>query len=155
MFKKVTLVAAGIAVAATAVFAGGHTGPFASEISARKSHMQLYQHNLGILGNMAKGAVDYDADTAGAAAANLATLTKMSQRTYWPAGSDSANNGNTRALPDIWENFGDVAAIGGSLADAAGAMETAAGTSLEALQAAMGPVGGACGACHKKYRASE
>ncbi|MEE4346330.1 MAG: cytochrome c, partial [Paracoccaceae bacterium] len=38
------------------------------------------------------------------------------------------------------------------LVTAAKAMEGAAGTDLASLQAAMGPVGEACGACHKAYR---
>ena len=33
-------------------------------VVARQSHMQLYAHNLGILGGMAQGKMDYDADAA-------------------------------------------------------------------------------------------
>ena len=39
-----------------------------------------------------------------------------------------------------------------ALSEAAAAMETAAGQGLESLQGAMGPLGGACGACHEDYR---
>ncbi len=153
MLKKITGAAAGLTIAATAVFAASHAGgPFDGAIGARQSHMTLYAHNLGVLGGMAKGAMDYDADAAGAAAANLAALSKLNQSTYWPQGSDSFDNENTDALPDIWENFGDVAEKGGALVAAAAAMETAAGGGLESLQAAIGGVGQACGACHKKYR---
>ena len=146
--------AAGLAIAATAVFAASHVGPFDGAIKARQSHMRLNGHNLGILGAMAKGNVDYDADaaSAAAAAANLAALSRMSHNGYWPAGSDSDAMDNTRALPALWGNFPDVMTKVGALAEAAGAMESAAGNGLEALQAAMGPVGGACGACHKAYR---
>ena len=60
-----------------------------------------------------------------------------------------------RALPDLWENQDDVMKKAAALSEAAAAMEMAAGTSLEALQGAMGPLGGACGGCHKTYRAPE
>lgn len=59
---------------------------------------------------------------------------------------------NTRALPELWQKFDDVTTKIDALAVATAAMESAAGSGLEALQAAMGPVGGACGACHKAYR---
>ena len=46
------------ALAAPLAHAGGHGGNPA--VKARKAHMQLYAHNLGILGGMAKGEVEYD-----------------------------------------------------------------------------------------------
>ncbi len=152
MIKKITMAAAGLAIATTAVFAASHAGPFDGQITARQSHMKLYAHNLGILGGMAKGAIEYNADTASVAAANLASLAAMSQATYWPPGSDSFDNENTSALPKIWESFPDVGAKGKALVDATGAMNAVAGNGLADLQAAMGAVGGACGACHKAYR---
>ena len=153
MLKKVTLAAAGLAIAATAVFAASHAaGPFDGPITARKAHMQLYAHNLGILGGMAKGAIDYDSEAASVAASNLATLSAFNQSSYWPQGSDSFENENSRALPDIWQSFPDVGKKGAALVEATTAMSTAAGVGLAELQAAMGAVGGACGACHKAYR---
>lgn len=155
MIKKITMATAGLAIAATTVFAASHAGPFDSAIAARQSHMKLYAHNLGILGGMAKGAIEYNADTASVAAANLASMASMSQATYWPQGSDSFDNENTDALPKIWENFPDVGAKGKALADATAAMNAVAGNGLAELQAAMGAVGGACSACHKAYRKPE
>lgn len=153
MIKKITMATAGLAIATTAVFAASHAGgPFDGQITARQSHMKLYAHNIGILGGMAKGAIEYNADTASVAAANLASMASMSQATYWPQGSDSFDNENTGALPEIWENFPDVGAKGKALADATAAMSAAAGNGLADLQAAIGAVGGACGACHKVYR---
>ena len=75
------------------------------------------------------------------------------QMAMWPGGSDNANDPNTRALPAIWENFPDVGAKAGALVEAATAMEAAAGEGLDALRGAMGPLGGACAACHESYRA--
>ena len=141
------MLAAGVALAASH---GG--GPFDAAIKARQSHMRLYAHNLGILGSMAKGEMPYDATLASAAASNLAALAAMSQMTYWPAGSDSFDNDNTAALPEIWDNLPDLSKKAEALAAATAALQTAAGQGLPALQAAIGPVGQACGACHKAYR---
>lgn len=127
----------------------------ADAINARKAQMQLYAFNLGALGAMAKGAVDYDAEAASKAAASLAMLTKLDQSRMWPAGSDEMGADGTRAKPELWENLPDVMAKGAALAEATAQMETAAGSSLDELRAAMGAVGGACGACHKAYRAPE
>lgn len=127
----------------------------AGAIGARQSQMKLYAFNLGLLGDMAKGAVAYDADAAGKAAANLAALTRLDQSRMWPQGSDDMSVDGTRALPALWENLPDVMAKGAATAEAAAGMEAAAGAGLEQLQAALGPLGGACGACHKAYRAPD
>lgn len=122
-------------------------------VTARKALMQLYAFNLGSLGAMAKGDVEYNAEAAQGAADNLVKLSSLAAGAMWPAGTDSAAVAGSRALPALWENFPDVMEKGGALAAAAGAMATAAGTDLASLQAAMGPLGGACGGCHKAYRA--
>ncbi|SDK02733.1 c-type cytochrome [Aliiruegeria lutimaris] len=124
-------------------------------ISARKNIMQLYAFNLGQLGAMAKEAVAYDAEAASSAAGNLALLTQLDHSALWPQGTDNAADPNTRALPELWANFDDVVAKATALSEAATAMEAAAGTDLASLQAAMGGLGAACGACHKAYRAAE
>lgn len=127
----------------------------ADAIKARQSQMRLYAFNLGQLGAMAKGAIEYNADQASAAAGNLALLSTLNAGAMWVPGSDSMSVSNTRALPELWDNMADVGAKAQALAAATAAMNDAAGNGLEALQAAMGPLGGACGACHKAYRAPE
>lgn len=152
-FSKAIL--AGLAAAAVtgAAFAAGHLDPVvAAGITARKSHMQLYQHNIAVLGGMAQGAIDYNADAASVAASNLAALTTLNQMTYWPLGSDTASVEETKALPAIWEDFEGVMAKAGALVEAAAALNAVAGNSLEEMQAALGPVGQACGDCHRAFR---
>lgn len=124
-------------------------------VSARQAQMTLYAFNLGTLGAMAQGNMPYDAATAAVAAKNLAALTHLDGAAMWPAGTDADSQFGTRALPGIWENFPDVGAKAQALQVAADAMAAAAGTDLAELQAAMGPLGGACGDCHKAYRAPE
>ena len=145
--SAVAITVAGIAVA------GGHGGNPA--VKARKSHMQLYAHNLGILGAMAKGEAEYNADAASAAAGNLAALTQMNQMSYWPAGTSSEDLGDeTRALPAIWDDGGFAKAIeiSTALASAATNLASVAGNGQEALGPALGPVGKECGACHKAFQ---
>lgn len=146
------------AVLGLAIAAGAATGQDAAEkaladaTKARQAQMQLYAFNMGVLGGMARGEVDYDAEKAGAAAANLAALTKLDQSQLWPEGSDDMGVESSRALPALWENLPDVMSKGADLAAAAAAMEGAATQDQASLQAAMGAIGGACSACHRAYR---
>lgn len=151
-FVRTIFVTAAFAATASLAFAGGHGGNPA--VKARQSHMQLYAHNIGILGAMAKGEADYDADAASAAANNLATLSGgISQRSYWAPGTSMDDLGDeTEALPAIWESGSKAGEIGGKLADAAAKLAAVAGDGKDALGPALGPVGGACGECHKAYR---
>lgn len=122
-------------------------------IGARKAQFQLFAFNLGVLGGMAQGRVDYDAEVAQTAADHLYHLTRSYNPALWPEGSDNASAQNTRALPAIWDNLEDFAQRYGALQTAAEAMQAAAGTDLASLQGALGGIGGACGACHDNYRA--
>lgn len=143
----------GISVGALAN-ADGHISAEQIEgaIKARQAQMQLYAFNLGTLGGMAKGEIDYDAATAAAAANNLAALAQLDQSSYWLPGSDSDSVEGSRALPAIWEDGAKVGEVAGAFVEAALAMQEVAGTDLAALQGAMGPLGQSCGGCHKPFR---
>ena len=121
-------------------------------VAARQAHMDLYSFNLGIVGGMARGNVEYDAEVAAAAAANLAALTKIDQSRYWPEGTSSLDIEGTRALPEIWDDIPGVIGKAQELSAAADAFAGQAGQGLDALRAGLGPVGQACGACHEAYR---
>ncbi len=139
-----------IAVAGAAV-ADSHGGNPA--VKARKAHMQLYGFNLGLLGGMAKGEIEYDAAAAKGAADNLAAVAALNQSRYWAPGTSNADLGEeTRALPAIWEAGSKAGEIGGQLAEATVALAAVAGDGKDAMSAAMGAVGKACGDCHKGYR---
>lgn len=151
--KSVILGITAAAVAGTMVFAASHGGNPA--VKARKAHMQLNAHNIGILGGMAKGDIEYNADAAQAAANNLLALSQLNQMSYWPPGTSNAELGDeTRALPAAWEDMAGVIEDAQALTAAAEAMASNAGT-LEGVQASIGALGGACGACHKAYRAPD
>lgn len=151
--RKLAVMATSVGLLAGAAMADGHANKSVEgAVKARQALMQLYSYNLGLLGEMAKTTVPYDAEAATSAAGNLMALMAIDQSTLWPQGSDSASIEGTRALPAIWEKYPDIVKHGASLNDAVVGLSSAAGTDLASLQAAMGPVGAACGACHKAYR---
>ncbi|MGI9357742.1 MAG: c-type cytochrome [Rhizobiaceae bacterium] len=131
-------------------------GDFDKQIKARQSVMKLYSFNLGILGAMAKGEMDYDADLAKASADNLLATAKMNNGAMWPKGSDMATAGNenlTWAKAVIWSSFPKVGEKHQALTDAATKMAAEAGNGVDAIRANIGTVGGSCKACHDDFRA--
>lgn len=127
---------------------------FGMQIEARKGIMVYRQLQLMTLGEMAKGNVSYDAAAAQKAADNLLASVTIDTSMLWPEGSDNVSVPESKALPALWTDPA-VGASGMATFEAATAMQAAAGTDLASLQAAMGPVGEACTACHKIARASD
>ena len=152
MLKPITVALSLTAVTlAGAVWADGHGGNPA--VKARQSHMQLYAFNLGILGGMAKGEVEYNADAAMAAASNMAALSALNQGAYWPQGTSMDELGDeTEALAAIWQEGSKAREIGQELADASNVLAAVAGDGQAAVGGALGAVGKTCGTCHKAYR---
>tara|TARA_R110002051_G_scaffold70936_4_gene127860 strand:+ start:1479 stop:1958 length:480 start_codon:yes stop_codon:yes gene_type:complete len=153
----IVVLAVGIVSLGALAGAEGHISEKQLEAAAkaRQSHMQLYSFNLATLGGMAKDEIAYDVAAAQTAADNLAALASLSQAGYWLPGSDNESIEKTRALPAIWAEGSDIGVKGQAFVEAVMAMQVAAGTDVDALKAAMGPLGGACGACHKSYRQSD
>ena len=148
---KLATLALGTALAASAAFAAGHGGNPA--VKARQAHMQLYAHNIGIIGAMARGDADYDAAAASAAAGNLVELASIDESSYWVPGTDSDTLGDeTRALPVLFDNLDDVETKRLNLLAASENLAATAGDGLDAVRAGIGPVGQACGACHEAYQ---
>jgi cytochrome c556 len=148
IFTIACLAAAGIGAAA---IAQDLPGP----VQARQGQFQIMALNVGMLGGMARGNIDYDADSAQIAADNLVAISQIDQSFHWPEGTDNFALEGTRALPEIWENLPDVITKWQDFGAAAEAMAAAAGTGLEPMQAALGTLGGTCSACHDVYRAPE
>lgn len=153
--KSLSFVFAGGMLASLIVATAAPAQDAETVLNVRKSHMTLNGFNIGPLVAMTRGDIDYNAELAAGAAANLAALAAMDQSRIWAPGSGRPDFENSRALPAIWEDFEDVQAKMAGLAEATAALVPVAGDGLEALQAAMGPVGQACGACHRTYRAEE
>ncbi|MDA5095587.1 cytochrome c [Aliiroseovarius sp. KMU-50] len=158
MKRNKVWIAAGLvsALSVGTVLAESHAdNPFAAGVKARQAHMQLYAFNLGILGAMAKGEAEYDAEAAALAANNIVHIASVHQPQAWAPGSDNSAINGTRALPALWQNFPDVGQKSKDLFAAAEAMKAVAGDGQQALGGAMGKLGAACSACHKAYRAPE
>jgi cytochrome c556 len=126
---------------------------FGNQINARQGEMDNLALNLGVIGGMARGNAPYDAALAQEAANNIRAITTLTQTFVWPEGSDQMSVEGTNALPAIWENLDDFATKWAALGTAAEGLVAVAGNGQEGLGAALGPVGGACQACHEAYRA--
>ena len=142
-----------VAVMVAGVATGDGHGSVADIVKARQELMKGIGKNFGVLGDMAKGKIAYDAAAASAAAAALNEAAATDPATLWVDGSSNADFAETRTKPELLASIDKVNAIHTDFAAATGAMTTAAGESLDALRAAMGPIGEQCGACHKPYRA--
>lgn len=150
--RLVPSLAAALALSAGLAAAQGAPDPADAAVKARQSHMQLFSFNLGLLGGMAQENIPYDAAAATAAAANLVALAGIDQGRYWMPGTDSDSREDSRTLPALWQNIPDAVAKNAALGEAAMAMQAAAAVDLASLRGAMGPLGGACSACHEAYR---
>lgn len=148
--RKLILATLVAAVPATMVLAQSAE----DSVKARQGFFQLISFELGGLGAMAKGDVEYDAEVASAHAADLAALTSLHITDYFAPGTSNEDlPGKTRALPVIWEDMGGFTEKLDGLTAAVANMSEAAGGGLDALRPAMGQLGGACKACHDNYRA--
>ena len=129
-------------------------GDFDRQIKARQAVMQLYAFNLGQLGAMAKGDVEYNAEQASAAATNLNALVNMNNGAMWPQGSHmAANPGKTWAKEEAWTKYPEVVEKSKAMKAAAAKMAAEAGNGLDAVRGTIGEVGGCCKGCHDLIRA--
>ncbi|MDI3337337.1 cytochrome c [Defluviimonas aestuarii] len=140
---------------ATIAFTGAASAqeaPFAKQIKARQGIMVYRALNIGVLGAMAKGEVEYNAEAAQKAADALVSSGKLDVSMLYVPGSSNAENPDSTVKPEVFtEDLG----IGAKAADfntAAEAMQAAAGGGLDGLKAAMGPLGKSCGGCHEVAR---
>ena len=141
-------------VSAGALIAQEQASPEQTSHEAREAQMHLQAIHMGQLGPMAQGNVGYDAAVAQSAADNLHHLAQMlSAPLYWVPGSAQGEVEGSRALPAAWENPEDLNSKITAFQEATAALQSAAGTDLASLQAAIGGVGQACGSCHEAYRA--
>jgi cytochrome c556 len=125
-------------------------------IKARQGFMDIVVWEAGPLFGMAKGEVPYDAAAASAHAANLKALSGYAFPSLFLEGTSKADRpGKTRALADIWADMGKFDKALEDWRAAVAVVADEAGKSQEALAAAVGEMGKACGGCHKPFRAEE
>ena len=91
------------------------------------------------------------AATVKASAAQIADLSKKASR-WFPVGT-GPEVGKTGAKPEIWQNWQDFTAKLGALQKSAEVFNAAAASGdMNAAKARYADLGGACKACHDKYR---
>lgn len=133
----------GIVMAGSVAFAAA-TDP---DVIARQKLMDANGAAMKVLGTMAKGDVAFDATAAEAAKQSLITHAAGIEAAW----KINATDPESKSKPEIWTNMADFVAKGNALTTAATALDT---SSLDGIRAGIDGIGGACGSCHKAYKAS-
>ena len=152
MKTKVIALAAAAALVAPAALA---QDDFSAQLKARQGQFRIMALNIGVLGGMAQGKIEYDAEAAQTAADSLVAISGVDQGKLWPEGTDEVMLEGTRAKVAIWENFDDFASKWAAYGEQAAAIQAVAGDGLEAVGPAVQELGGTCKACHDDYRAPD
>ena len=155
MLRRPTLLlAAAVAAAGTLALADSHEDA-PPAVKARQGQMQLQSFYLGILGNMARGNAEYDAEAAQEAADSLVGIHQdIAWAPLWPEGTSTEEVPSSRALPAIWTDRADFDEDWDEFGEAAEALQAVAGDGLEGMQGAVGALGRTCGGCHDDHRQS-
>lgn len=125
-------------------------------IGARQGFMQVVTWEAGPLFGMAKGDIEYDADTAADNAEKLNAIVQYPvDRLFIPDTSKADYTGDTRALAAIWDNPDEFAAAYEDLQEAVAVVAEEAGKGRDAMAASVQELGNSCGNCHDDFRAEE
>lgn len=145
MRRTITATFASVFVAG-AVFA--HSGVENQVVLERMTLMEDISDQLKVIGGMAQGRMDFDAERAAEAQSALVAHAGDIPAAFEPEEMDP----ESEALPAIWEDWGDFVGIAEQLETAAADLST---DSLDDLRAGLQPIGNACGACHEDYRVDD
>lgn len=147
MISRIAIFA--FAVAAVAVPALAQIKPDAV-IEYRRSAMTMIGWNFTPLSAMVKGKIAFDAKEFAKHAERIAGLAPQVLEGF-AKGSDKG--AETDALPDIWIHFDDFQSKLNDLVDQSKALSDVARTGDEAkMKDQFKKLGGACKACHDKYK---
>ena len=148
MFRLTGLALALLLVGATGLALLSQTGAAADDpanvIKYRKQVMVANASHITAVFSVLKGETSYAAH-ARAIADGAAMMPDI-----FPAGT---GDGDTGALPSIWQDWAKFEAAASALQSAAANLADAAGSGdMAAIGAAAGAVGKACGGCHEPFR---
>jgi cytochrome c556 len=145
------------------VLATGLTVPtaFAQEASSQKQAdtavqfrqavLQLVRSNMGPLGAMAKGQIEYDAEVMSKNALRIQQLATMMDDYF--ALNTSKFSVKTSASDKIWEEMDDFSAKSNDMIDAAANLQKIAlAKDEDNYRKAIGTLGATCKACHDKFK---
>ena len=116
-------------------------------VKPRIEAMKTIGGAMKVVGEMAQGKTEFDADAAKAALDTMATTAATIPDVFKAEEMDPESH----AKAEIWTNWDDFVADAEALQKAA---EAADPSSPETLGASMRDLGGACQACHKEFRSS-
>ena len=118
-------------------------------VKYRKGALFVMQTHFGRVAGMAAGRIPFDAAIASSNAAVAESMSKLP----WAAFVEGSGTGDTKAKPEIWTDNAKFKAASEKMQAAMSNLAAAAkGGNLDAIKAAVGPVGGACKACHDDFR---
>ncbi len=137
-----SLIVALVLVAGVAVAKEGVQDP---TVKARMDLMSTIGMNTKVLGDMAGAKTAFDAAAAQNAKEALVAASAQIAAKFEPQATDPVSE----AKPEIWANWDAFVTKAGALNAAATAMDA---SSLDAIKAGMGAIGGACKDCHSTYR---
>ena len=124
-----------------------HQGVQNPAVKARMDGMSAIAENLKVIGSMAKGEKDFDAEAARIAAAAIAKHAADTPHLFEANETDP----KSEALPVIWEKFGDFTAKATQLETIARELSVSI-AGREDLKLALAALGQNCKACHSAYR---
>ena len=139
LFSFLTVIALGL----TPAFA--HEGVKNPAVKARMILMKEVKTSFGQIGQMAKGAVAFDAQDAQAAKARLLKASQAVVDKFQANETDQLS----QAAPAIWKNWDDFVAKSTAFEAAIEVLDV---SDLAALRGGMRAIGGGCMACHKVYK---
>lgn len=114
-------------------------------VQARMDAMKVLAQNLGVVGKMAKGEMDFDADAAQAAIDVIAEQSNQIPALFEAEETDP----KSKAKPIIWTDWDAFVAQATALTEAAQGVDA---SSVEGLGQGLGAMGGVCASCHKEFR---
>jgi len=114
-------------------------------VKARMAAMKTIGGGMKTLGDMAKGAMAFDAVAAQGAVDSIEVAAAKVPALFEPQETDP----KSEAKPEIWTNWDDFVTKAEALEKAAAGIAISAEADIGA---AMGALGGACKACHSDYK---
>ncbi|WP_050525372.1 c-type cytochrome [Pseudorhodobacter aquimaris] len=117
-------------------------------VKARMDVMGIVGASTKVLGDMAQGKAAFDASAAAAAQTALAAAAAEIPAVF----EEEADDPVSEARPDIWMNMEGFVEKAKAMEGAANAIDV---TSLEGIQAGMGPLAASCKSCHSDFRAKK
>jgi len=147
---------ASVMVALGLASAGVHAQEFTPEQAAkvtqtRQAVLKVVGWNVGPMGAMVRGLIDWDQEAFALRARRVAWMTTMIRDAFRP--DTSSFDVQTEALPVIWEDFGEFETLAANLEASAAKLAESAGAGDEAAtKAAFAAMVDDCRACHDRFR---